>query len=317
MGRPIKKFHDFVGQKRTITFLQRIILGAKTLGQTCPSLLLKAPTGCGKSSLAKSIAVDYGSSFHLLLAGQEVQAIDICQMLSKLEFGDVFAIDEAHSLSSDSQQILYLALDEQRIPAISNGKIDRSQYISIAEFCLVLATNEPGLIKRALANRLHHVELDPYSLEELKVIAETIAQKEGFHITPQAARQLAQVAQSSPRIVYKRVELLRLLNPTVSHFTESHIFELLSRQGIDQNGLTPKQRQYLITLMNSPLGICTLGRLSVALGYDILAIKRDVEPYLIEQKWVDPNSIRGRRITDEGRDLAQQILASELLNPFG
>ena len=46
-------------------------------------------------------------------------------------------------------------------------------------------------------------------------------------------------------------------------------------------------------------------------------IKRDVEPYLIEQKWVDPNSIRGRKITDEGRDLAQQILASELLNPFG
>jgi Holliday junction resolvasome RuvABC ATP-dependent DNA helicase subunit len=128
---------------------------------------------------------------------------------------------------------------------------------------------------------------------------------------------LAQVAQSSPRIVYKRVELLRLLNPTVSHFTETHIVELLSRQGIDQNGLTPKQRQYLITLMSSPLGICTLGRLSVALGYDILAIKRDVEPYLIEQKWVDPNSIRGRRITDEGRELTQQILASELLNPFG
>lgn len=314
MGRPIKKFHDFVGQKRTINFLQKIILGAKTLGQTCPSLLLKAPTGCGKSSLAKSIAIEYGSTFHLLLAGQEVQAIDICQMLSKLEFGDVFAIDEAHSLSSDGQQILYLALDEQRIPAISSGKIDRSQYVSIAEFCLVLATNEPGSLKRALANRLHHIELDPYTVEELKVIAETIAEKEGFHITPQSARRLVQVAQGSPRTVYKLVELLRLFNPKLSHFTETQVVELLLGQGFDQHGLMPKQRQYLITLINSPAGICTLGRLSVALGYDILAIKRDVEPYLIEQKWVDPNSVRGRKITDEGRELARQLIADELFN---
>lgn len=317
MGRVVKKFHDFIGQKRVINFLRKIILGAKTLGQSCPPLLLKAPTGCGKSSLAKSIAIEYGSTFHLLLAGQEVQAIDICQMLSKLEFGDVFAIDEAHSLSSDSQQILYLALDEQRIPAISNGKIDRSEYVSIADFCLVLATNEPGLLKRALANRLHHVELDPYSLEELKVIAETIADKEGFHLTPQSARRLVEVAQGSPRTVHKLVELLRLFNPKISHFTETQVVELLLGQGIDQNGLTPKQRQYLITLFNSPLGICTLGRLSVALGYDIFAIKRDVEPYLVEKRWVDPNSIRGRRITDEGRELAEQILANELLNPSG
>ncbi|MFY9225198.1 MAG: AAA family ATPase [Blastocatellia bacterium] len=316
MGRPVKKFHDFVGQKRVINFLRKIIVGAKTLGQSCPPLLLKAPTGCGKSSLAKTVALEYESNFHLLLAGQEVQAIDICQMLSRLEFGDVFAIDEAHSLSSDSQQILYLALDEQRIPVISDGKIDRSQYVSIAEFCLVLATNEPGSLKRALANRLHHVELEPYSLEELKAIAETIAEKRNFHITPQSARRLVEVAQGSPRNVYKLVELLRLFNPKVSHFTETHVVELLNGQGIDQKGLTPKQRQYLITLINSPLGICTLGRLSVALGYDIFAIKRDVEPYLIEQRWVDPNSSRGRKLTDEGRDLTKQILADELLNPF-
>lgn len=314
MGRPLKRFHDFVGQKRIIDFLTRLIAGAKTLGQPCPSLLLKAPTGCGKSSLAKAIANEYGSNFHLLLAGQEVQAIDICSLLTRLEFGDILAIDEAHSLSWDSQQILYLALDERKIPDLTSGKLDRTQYNSVTEFCLVLATNEPGSMKRALANRLHHIELDHYSIEELKVIAETIVQKENLYITPQAARRLAQVSQGSPRTVSKWIELLRMLNPSLSRFTEHHVAELLSRQGIDQEGLTPKQRHYLMVIANSQKGICTLGRLSVALGYDILAIKRDIEPYLIEQGWVDPNSSRGRKITDKGKRLVEEIIAFELLS---
>lgn len=314
MGRPLKKFHDFVGQKRAIDFLQRLIIGAKKRGQCCPSLLLKAPTGCGKSSLAKAIASHYGSNFHLLLAGQDIEVKDICEMLAKMEFGDIFAIDEAHSLSSDCQQILYLALDEQRIPDLSSGKLDRTQYVSIAEFCLVLATNEPGSLKRALSNRLHHIELDHYSTEELKVIAETLVEKEKLYITPQAARRIAQVSQSSPRTVSKWVELLILLNPEETKFIEGQIVELLSKQGIDQNGLTPKQRHYLTTVAVSPNGICTLERLSVAIGYDIQAIKRDIEPYLIEQGWIDPNSSRGRKITDKGKELTKQFTPTQPIN---
>ena len=187
MGRPATTFHQFIGQARAVGHVRRLIAGAKTHGDACTSMLLAGPSGTGKSTMAEAIAADYGSQFRVLLAGSDTTAAAICRVLSELKHGDVLLIDEAHSLSGDAQQVLFIALDQWKIPRLLERGIDRSSFESIAEFTLVVATNAPGQIKQALRNRLTRIEFDPYGRKELKTIAERIAELLGISISPQAA----------------------------------------------------------------------------------------------------------------------------------
>jgi Holliday junction DNA helicase RuvB len=309
MPRPPKTFHEFIGQTRVIQYLVRLIAGAKALGSTCPSMLLIAPAGAGKTTLGRAIAAEYGSDLYPLLAGKDTRAVDLCDVLFQLKHGDVFFIDEAHSLHRDAQQILYDALQDNKVPALREGRLHRSHTLSIAQFTLILASNEPGMLKIGLIDRVHRFEFDPYSIRELKAIAEYAAGQEDIEMTPQAARRLAEVAQGTPRSLYRRLEALRLLYPSIRAFTIEHVRELLTHEGIDENGFTPHQRLYLLTLAATPQGRCSLGALAGKLGCDDAHIHRDIEPYLIEQGLVDPSSGRGRLLTAEGRRVVATLAA--------
>ena len=209
MARPATAFHQFIGQQRVVGHVRRLIAGAKIHGEPCTSMLLAGPSGTGKSTMAAAIAVEYGTEFRVLLAGNDTTASAICRILGELKHGDVFLIDEAHSLSADAQQVLFVALDQRKIPRLLERGVDRSSFESIAEFTLIIATNAPGLIKQALRSRLTRIEFDPYSQKELKTIAERIAESLGISISPQAANLLATTAQGSPRCIKRRTHDLR------------------------------------------------------------------------------------------------------------
>lgn len=308
MPRPIPNFNQFIGQTRVVRLLRRLTQGAKQLGTPCPSILLKAASGCGKTSLAEAVAVEMGTEIHRLFAGSETRAVDICRMLRQVNHADTVFIDEAHSLHQNAQQILYAALDGHRIPSVTDeGKIVRSEFESISAFTLIAATNEPGQLKAALRNRLVQVEFEPYSEIELKAVAERVARQRGVRITPQAARRIAEVAQGVPRIVYQQLELLRYFNPNQTEFTSEDLLESLSSQGIDERNLFPKQREYLRILARNPNGICPLERISALLGTDLRDVRQTIEPYLINQGLVDPNSTRSRKLTGLGRALVEEF----------
>ena len=87
----------------------------------------------------------------MLLAGADTKPVDICRILSELKHGDIFLVDEIHSLATDAQQIFFLALDQWKVPSLTKKGIDRSTSESIAEFTLIAATNEPGHIRKPYA----------------------------------------------------------------------------------------------------------------------------------------------------------------------
>jgi len=74
MARSPKTFNEFIGQRRVVGHLTRLIAGAQELGRPCPSLLLTAPSGFGKTSLACAVAQEYGSTLQMILAGPESRA---------------------------------------------------------------------------------------------------------------------------------------------------------------------------------------------------------------------------------------------------
>ena len=245
MGRPTKRFHEFIGQRRVVTHLQRLITGAKELGDPCTSLLLVGAAGCGKTSCAKATAEEYGTKFHWILASGDTKPAEICAVLREMQHGDVLLIDEAHALSPDAQQVLYLALDEWRVPVKAARGISRSKHESVSEFTLILATNEPGRGKQALRSRLTRIEFDPYAQKELKEIAERVAGLNDIDITAQAANLLAQAAQGSPRIIARRIRNLKHYWPSGHALTKDHVCTFLTSEGVDEQGFMPHQKLYL------------------------------------------------------------------------
>ena len=307
MARPAATFHQFVGQRRVVGHVQRLIAGAKSAGDPCTSMLLTGPAGSGKSAMAEAIAADYGSQFHVLLAGTDTKPADICRILGQLRHGDVFLVDEIHSLPADAQQIFFVALDQWKMPQLTERGIDRSTFVSIAKFTLIAATNEPGRIKQALRSRLTRIEFDSYNPKELKTIAERIAESLGISISPQAANLLAATAQGSPRCVKRRILDLRHFWSGVNALTKDHVRAFLDSEGIDEYGLTPHQRKYLIALAGMPKGQCNVERLAIKLGCDVANVRQEVEAYLIEQGYVDPASRLGRGITPTGLEIVQSL----------
>jgi Holliday junction DNA helicase RuvB len=311
VARQPQTFNDFVGQRKVVRYVERLIRGAREHGSPCPSLLLAGRSGCGKTALARAVAREYGSTFHPLLAGEDLRPFEICTTLAGLRHGDVLLLDEAHALKRDAQQVLYLALDEQKVPARSAGRLDRGRHESIAAFTLVLATNEPGRLKPALRRRLTAIEFAPYSLRELVAVGKKAAAEEGIDITTQAARRLAEAAQGSPGRMHQRLAGLRLFWPDAGRFTQQHVDRLLRQEGIDARGLTRNQRLYLRTLAASPGGTCPLKGLATRLGCDSGYLQDEVEPYLIDRLWIEVASGAGRRITDAGRAVIDEMATEQ------
>ena len=306
MARPPYIHRGFIGQRRAWEFLIRQLEGAQALGERAPHLLLQAPSGHGKTQMARTIAVDFGTACHEFFAGPDTRPLQLCQELSKLRFGDFLFIDEAHALRSDAQEILYVALDQEKVPAIVEGRLRRGELKSIASFSLILATNEPGALKEALCKRLQVLAFDPYAARELKYIAEDVATKSTIHLTPHAARRLAETSQGVPRLIRHCIDALKRHWPGLREFTQVEVDDLLSAIGIDQRGLIPQQRQLLSLLAESSGGSMSVELLATRMCCDAAYVRRDLEPYLLAQGYMTYRSGLGRVLTPSGRALVAE-----------
>ena len=205
-----------------------------------------------------------------------------------------------------------MALDRECVPSICEGRLDRKKTLALQRFTLILATDQPGNINRALRNRMMPIEFESYSVRQLIQIAVQVARNEGFDITSQAARRLADVSQGSPRLIHLRLKTFRYFQPDTERISLQDVVAFLRYLGIDDHGLTEHQRLYLVMLNRTPKGRSTLEFLTIKLGRDATSIRQDIEPYLIEKGYVEPQPVLGRRaITDAGRALAGAFEAAQ------
>ncbi|MBI1331183.1 MAG: Holliday junction branch migration DNA helicase RuvB [Alphaproteobacteria bacterium] len=296
-----KHLGEFVGQRQARENLSVFIEAAKARNEALDHVLFSGPPGLGKTTLAQIVAREIGVNFRSTSGPVLAKAGDLAAILTNLEPRDVLFIDEIHRLNPAVEEILYPAMEDFELDlVIGEGPSARSVKITLAPFTLVGATTRSGLITTPLRDRFGiPVRLNFYETHELVSIVERGARVLGFDLSSDGAREIAGRARGTPRIAGRLLKRVRDFAAVGKHgkVDAKLADDALTRLEVDSRGLDAFDKRYLQLIAQSfgggPVGIETL---AAALGEARDAIEEIVEPYLLQQGFVQ-RTPRGRMLT--------------------
>jgi Holliday junction DNA helicase RuvB len=226
---------------------------------------------------------------------------DLAALLTNLEANDVLFIDEIHRLSPVVEEILYPALEDYQIDImIGEGPAARSVKLDLQPFTLVGATTRAGMLTNPLRDRFGIVaRLEFYTVAELTKIVTRSASLLNAPIVESGATEIAKRARGTPRIANRLLRRVRDF-AEVKHdgeITQAIADSALKMLDVDAVGFDVMDRKLLEAVLfkfgGGPVGI---GNLAAAIGEEIDTIEDVLEPYLIQQGFLQ-RTPRGRVAT--------------------
>ena len=173
-----RRLEEFVGQEAVRDQLAVSLEAAAGRGEPLDHVLLAGPPGLGKTSLAQIVAAELRAPF-VQTAGPALERKgDIAALLTALEPGAVFFVDEIHRLNRALEETFYPAMEDRQLPiTIGQGAGARVVTLELPPFTLVGATTRAGLLSTPLRDRfgIQH-RLEPYAAAELAQIVRRSAQ---------------------------------------------------------------------------------------------------------------------------------------------
>ena len=296
-----RRFEDFVGQDRIKENLHIYIQAAGQRNEPLDHLLFSGPPGLGKTTLAGIIAHELGAEMRATSGPVIDKAGDLAGMLTKLQEGDVFFIDEIHRISPAVEEYLYSAMEDFVIDIIlDQGPSARSVRIPLPRFTLIGSTTREGLLTAPFRSRFGVTErLDFYPWEDLLQIALNSAEALGIAVEERGVEIIARRARGTPRLVNRYLRRLRDMAQVLADgvITEAVAREGLDRLGVDGRGLGEMDRRILDTVLRvggAPVGLKTI---AVTVGEDENTIEEVYEPFLIQTGYLEKTP-RGRVATE-------------------
>lgn len=304
---------QFIGQDKVKHNLQVFIQAAKNRNRPLDHVLLSGPAGLGKTSMAQIIAKELGANFRTSSGPLLTRAADVASIMTNLQDGDVFFIDEIHRLPISVEEVLYPAMEDYKLDlTIGEGASARSVSISIAKFTLIGATTRIGLLSKPLRERFGiPLKLNFYNLDELSTIMLCNVSKIDVGLNQDASVEIAKRSRGTPRIA------LRLLKRVADFAQYKHktLIDLdlaqaaLEKLEVDQYGLDANDHKYLKFIAEKykggPVGIETI---AAALSEQRDSIEETIEPYLMQQGFVHRTQ-RGRVLTTFAFDYLRKFIA--------
>ena len=298
-----KKIDEFIGQKELVENLKLSVRAAKQRGEPIEHMLFSGPPGLGKTSLAHIVAHEMNSKITVTSGPAIDRAGDLIGILTNLEKGDIFFIDEIHRLSKTVEEFLYPAMESYQIDFIvDKGPYAKTIKFNLKPFTLIGATTRSGLLASPLRDRFGiFYHLDFYEPEELAEIVVSSAKKLAVEIDESAALAIARRSRGTPRIANRLLRRVRdyvQVKFSSNQITSDLVQKAMEVLGIDQAGLDEADRRFIRILHDhykgGPVGVETL---AATLNEEVDTIVDVIEPFLLKAGFLK-RTARGRELTE-------------------
>lgn len=295
---------SYIGQESVKENMRVFIQAAKQRKEALDHVLLYGPPGLGKTTLSNIIANEMDVNIKTTSGPAIERPGDIAAVLNSLNEGDILFIDEIHRLNRMIEEILYPAMEDFVIDImIGKGPGARSVRLDLPRFTLIGATTRIGLLTAPLRDRFGVVQrLEPYSVENLKIILKRSAAVLQVEMEEGGAEEIARRSRGTPRLANRMLKRVRdfaqvrydgVITEEVARFA----LDLLD---IDKVGLDQTDRKMLLTMIEKfgggPVGLDTL---AASINEESETIEDVYEPYLLQLGYIQ-RTPRGRVVTRLG-----------------
>ncbi len=295
------RLNEFIGQERIKDNLRVFITAALQRGEALDHVILSGPPGLGKTTMAHIIASEMGATIKSTSGPALDKPASIAGLLTNLEEGDIFFIDEIHRLSPIIEEYLYSAMEDYAIDIlIDSGPSARSVRISLPPFTLIGATTRKGLLTAPLRARFGiDFRYDYYKADLLQQIVQRSAGILRTDLTEDGAFEIARRSRGTPRTANRLLRRTRDFAEVDGdgNITRTLADHALNALDVDEAGLDDMDARILLAMMEKfeggPVGLNTI---AVAVGEDPGTIEEVYEPYLIQEGFM-ARTPRGRVAT--------------------
>ena len=295
---------SYIGQESVKENMRVFIQAAKQRKEALDHVLLYGPPGLGKTTLSNIIANEMDVNIKTTSGPAIERPGDMAAVLNSLNEGDILFIDEIHRLNRMIEEILYPAMEDFVIDImIGKGPGARSVRLDLPRFTLIGATTRIGLLTAPLRDRFGVVQrLEPYSVENLKIILKRSAAVLQVEMEEGGAEEIARRSRGTPRLANRMLKRVRdfaqvrydgVITEEVARFA----LDLLD---IDKVGLDQTDRKMLLTMIEKfgggPVGLDTI---AASINEESETIEDVYEPYLLQLGYIQ-RTPRGRVVTRLG-----------------
>jgi Holliday junction DNA helicase RuvB len=226
---------------------------------------------------------------------------DLGSILTNLNDGDIFFVDEIHRMSKLVEEVLYPAMEDGKLDIIiGQGPSAKTIQLDLPKFTLVGATTRLGMLSSPLRNRFGAVhKLEFYQPEEIGKIVARSGKLLGVEVDSSGCEVIAASARRTPRVANR---LLKRVRDYAQIKDQAVIDEEIARKAlemmeVDHLGLDPADREFLDILISKfqggPVGLQTL---AAAFSEEVRTIEEVYEPFLLQLGFIEKTP-RGRKAT--------------------